>query len=281
MEQKVWLVTGASKGIGLQIVLEALKAGNIVVGTSRDSQKLSQAVATELGETSKNFWAVEMEFDETSINTIVAQVIAKYGRIDVLVNNAGYALLGAVEEVELTDVKKNFDVNFFGLLSMTQAVLPQMRKQKAGNIINLASISGTVTGPTQGIYSATKAGVIMLSEALAAEVEPFGIKVTAIAPGGVRTDFLDQTSLREPSKTTSDYQVVRDTMAGLKRLNHNQSGDPKRVAEAIVKVAQMKRPPVRLYLGSGAIQALQAKLNEVVTEVNAHLDLSQSTDFRD
>lgn len=281
MEQKVWLVTGASKGIGLQIVLEALKAGNIVVGTSRDSQKLSQAVATELGETSKNFWAVEMEFDETSINTIVAQVIAKYGRIDVLVNNAGYALLGAVEEVELTDVKKNFDVNFFGLLSMTQAVLPQMRKQKAGNIINLASISGTVTGPTQGIYSATKAGVIMLSEALAAEVEPFGIKVTAIAPGGVRTDFLDQTSLREPAKMTSDYQVVRDTMAGLKRLNHNQSGDPKRVAEAIVKVAQMKRPPVRLYLGSGAIQALQAKLNEVVTEVNAHLDLSQSTDFRD
>ncbi|MEY8584847.1 SDR family oxidoreductase [Ligilactobacillus animalis] len=281
MEQKVWLVTGASKGIGLQIVLEALKAGNIVVGTSRDSQKLSQAVATELGETSKNFWAVEMEFDETSINTIVAQVIAKYGRIDVLVNNAGYALLGAVEEVELTDVKKNFDVNFFGLLSMTQAVLPQMRKQKAGNIINLASISGTVTGPTQGIYSATKAGVIMLSEALAAEVAPFGIKVTAIAPGGVRTDFLDQTSLREPAKMTSDYQVVRDTMAGLKRLNHNQSGDPKRVAEAIVKVAQMKRPPVRLYLGSGAIQALQAKLNEVVTEVNAHLDLSQSTDFRD
>lgn len=280
MEQKVWLVTGASKGIGLQIVLEALKAGNIVVGTSRDSQKLSQAVATELGETSKNFWAVEMEFDETSINTIVAQVIAKYGRIDVLVNNAGYALLGAVEEVELTDVKKNFDVNFFGLLSMTQAVLPQMRKQKAGNIINLASISGTVTGPTQGIYSATKAGVIMLSEALAAEVAPFGIKVTAIAPGGVRTDFLDQTSLREPAKMTSDYQVVRDTMAGLKRLNHNQSGDPKRVAEAIVKVAQMKRPPVRLYLGSGAIQALQAKLNEVVTEVNAHLDLSQSTDFR-
>lgn len=280
MEQKVWLVTGASKGIGLQIVLEALKAGNIVVGTSRDSQKLSQAVATELGETSKNFWAVEMEFDETSINTIVAQVIAKYGQIDVLVNNAGYALLGAVEEVELTDVKKNFDVNFFGLLSMTQAVLPQMRKQKAGNIINLASISGTVTGPTQGIYSATKAGVIMLSEALAAEVAPFGIKVTAIAPGGVRTDFLDQTSLREPAKMTSDYQVVRDTMAGLKRLNHNQSGDPKRVAEVIVKVAQMKRPPVRLYLGSGAIQALQAKLNEVVTEVNAHLDLSQSTDFR-
>lgn len=115
----------------------------------------------------------------------------------------------------------------------------------------------------------------MLSEALAAEVEPFGIKVTAIAPGGVRTDFLDQTSLREPAKTTSDYQVVRDTLAGLKRFNHNQSGDPKRVAEAIIKVAQMS-----LYLGSGALQALQTKLNEVVTEVNAHLDLSQSTDFR-
>ena len=120
----------------------------------------------------------------------------------------------------------------------------------------------------------------MLSEALAAEVEPFGIKGTAIAPGGVRTDFLDQTSLREPAKATSDYQVVRDTLAGLKRFNHNQSGAPKRVAEAIIKVAQMKRPPVRLYLGNGALKALQTKLNEVVTEVSAHLDLSQSTDFR-
>lgn len=158
---------------------------------------------------------------------------------------------------------------------MIQAVLPQMRKQKAGNLINLASISGTVTGPTQEIYSATKAEVIMLSEALAAEIEPLGIKVTAIAPGGVRTDFLDETSLREPAKATSDYQVVRDTLAGLKRFNHNQSGAPKRVAEAIIKVAQMS-----LYLGSGALQALQTKLNEVVTEVNAHLNLSQSTDFR-
>ncbi|MEY8737780.1 SDR family NAD(P)-dependent oxidoreductase [Lactobacillus sp. AN1001] len=126
MEQKVWLVTDASKEIGLQIVLEALKAGNIVVETLRDDKKFPQAVATELGETSKNLGAVEMAFDETSLNTTVAQVIAKYGRIDVLVNNAGYTLLGAVEEVELTDVKKNFDVNFFGLLSMTQAVLPQM-----------------------------------------------------------------------------------------------------------------------------------------------------------
>lgn len=150
-----------------------------------------------------------------------------------------------------------------------------MRKQKAGNLINLASISGTVTGPTQEIYSATKAEVIMLSEALAAEIEPFGIKVTAIAPGGVRTDFLDETSSREPAKATSDYQVVRDTLAGLKRFNHNQSGAPKRVAEVIIKVAQMS-----LYLGSGALQALQTKLNEVVTEVNAHIDLSQSTDFR-
>lgn len=158
---------------------------------------------------------------------------------------------------------------------MIQAVMPQMRKQKAGNLINLASISGTVTGPTQEIYSATKAEVIMLSEALAAEIEPFGIKVTASAPGGVRTDFLDETSLREPAKATSDYQVVRDTLAGLKRFNHNQSGAPKRVAEAIIKVAQMS-----LYLGSGALQALQTKLNEVVTEVNAHLDLSQSTNFR-
>lgn len=280
MEKKVVLVTGASKGIGLQVVVEALKAGYTVVGTSRNAEVLEQAVAKEMQGASYSFTAMEMSFDEASIQQTVATIIQQFGKIDVLVNNAGYALLGAVEELEMSAIRKNFDVNFFGLLALTQAVLPQMRQQQSGHIINLASISGTVTGPTQGIYSATKAAVIMLSEALDDEVEAFNIHVTAICPGGVRTDFLDQTSLHKPTTVINDYDVVRQTMAGFDRLNHNQSGDPNRVAQAIIEVSKMDRPPRRLYLGQGALNALQYQINEIVNEVNEYVELSRSTDYR-
>ena len=202
----------------------------------------------------------------------------RFGRIDVLVNNAGYAILGAVEEFSIDEVKTNFDVNVFGLLSVMQAVLPHMRAAESGHIINLASISGTVTGPAQGVYSATKAAVIMLSEALNEEVAPFNIHVTAICPGGVRTDFLDNSSMKRPAKQIEDYHVVKQTMSGLGQLNHNQSGDPELVAKAIVQVADMEQPPARLYLGAGALSGLQYKINEVIQEANQFADLSVSTD---
>lgn len=155
-----------------------------------------------------------------------------------------------------------------------------MRKQNYGRIINLSSISGSFRGPTQSIYSSTKSAVIMLSEALNYEVEEFNIKVCAICTGGVRTDFLDSSSLRKPEKVISDYNVVIDTLSGYEKLNHNQSGYPKLVAKAIIEVFEMDNPPKRLYLGSGAISALQYKINNIVNEVNEFIELSKSTDIK-
>ncbi|EHJ51840.1 SDR family NAD(P)-dependent oxidoreductase [Streptococcus macacae] len=277
-QSTVLFVTGASKGIGLEIVLTGLDQGYTVVGTSRNAQKLEEAVAAARPDLIGHFMAVSMTFDEANIQETVKAIIERFGRIDILVNNAGFAVLGALEEFSLEEVKANFDVNVFGLLAVMQAVLPQMRAQKSGHIINLASISGTVTGPTQSIYSATKASVIMMSEALAEEVAPFNIQVTAICPGGVRTDFLDNSSMRRPEKHIADYEVVHRTMEGLGRLNHNQSGDPKRVAQAILTVAAMEQAPRRLYLNSGAVAGLQQKIQEVAAEVNQFMDLSLSTD---
>lgn len=280
-DKKVLLVTGASKGIGLEIVLAGLDGGYTVVGTSRNAQKLEEAVAAARPDRRDQFMAVSMAFDENSIQTTVADIIERFGRLDVLVNNAGYGIFGALEEFSLEEVKRNFDVNVFGLLAVMQAVLPQMRVQQSGHIVNLASISGTVTGPTQSIYSATKASVIMMSESLAEEVAPFNIQVTAICPGGVRTDFLDASSMRRPQKELADYQVVRRTMEGLNRLNGNQSGDPKRVAQAILEVAEMEQSPRRLYLNSGAVAGLQHKIQEVVQEANQYMELSLSTDSQE
>ncbi|BAQ24500.1 SDR family NAD(P)-dependent oxidoreductase [Streptococcus troglodytae] len=277
-DKKVLLVTGASKGIGLEIVLRGLEEGYQVIGTSRDAEKLQDAVAKTHPDSLEAFTGLTMNFDQASIQATVVSVIERFGRIDVLVNNAGFAVLGALEEFSLEEIKANFDVNVFGLFAVMQAVLPQMRAQKSGHIINLASISGTVTGPSQSIYSATKASVIMMSEALADEVAPFNIQVTAICPGGVRTDFLDSSSMRRPEKHIADYEMVNKTMAGLNRLNHNQSGDPKLIAKAILAVAAMDQAPHRLYLNSGAIKGLQDKMEAVAAETNQFMDLSLSTD---
>lgn len=280
INKKVLLVTGASKGIGLEIVLRGLEEGYHVVGTSRNAESLTNAVKEKAPEKINDFTAVEMSFNTESINATIEKIIEDLGRIDVLVNNAGYAILGALEEFSIEEVKTNFEVNVFGVLQVMQAVLPHMRKQNGGHILNLASISGTVTGPSQSIYSATKASVIMFSEALAMEAAPFNINVTAICPGGVRTDFLDSSSMRRPKKSIPEYHVVNETMEGLNRLNHNQSGDPKLVAKAILEVAAMENAPLRLYLNTGALMALQSKLNQVANEANTFAKLSQSTDGR-
>lgn len=278
MTKEVVIVTGASKGISFETVLAALNNDMIVVGTSRTPEKLAAKVQEKLPAKVDNFTATKMDFNEESIKQVVSEVIAKFGRIDVLVNNAGYAILGAFEDMDMAEVRTNFDVNVFGLMSMTQAVLPQMRKQKSGRIINLSSISGSVTGPSQSIYSASKAAVTLMSEALAQEVAPYNIKVTALCPWGVRTDFLDESSLKKPATQGGDYKVVDQTLAGLARLNHNQNGDPALVAQAIMKVVDMPNPPARLYLGAGALMAVQSKIEEIVQVANENLELSQSID---
>ena len=273
------VVTDASKGIGLATTIAGLQNDYQVAATSRNAAQLKEIVASKLADSNllDNFYPVEMQFNEGDIHQAIASIIDRLGRIDVLVNNAGYALLGALDEVTMDEVRANFDVNVFGLLEVTQAVLPQMKKQHSGSIINLASISGTVTGPAQGIYSATKAAVIMMSEALQDEVAADGIHVTAICPSGVRTEFLGE-SMKEPENKTNNNTAVSQTMAGLAHLNHNQSGNPVLVAKVILKLASMEQPPVRLYLGQPALAALQQKVQQVVNSTNQNIDLSMSID---
>lgn len=275
---KVLLVTGASKGIGLEIVTHGLEKGYNVVGTSRNPEKLKDEVSKTHGHLIENFYPLSMNLDKDSVNNVIEKIIKKYGRIDVVVNNAGYAILGALEEFSIDEIKDNFEVNVFGTFNVMKAVLPYMRNQKSGNIINLASISGSVTGPSQSIYSATKSAVIMMSEALAIEVAPFNIQVTAICPGGVRTDFLDNSSMKKPKIQIDEYKVVQQTMEGLDKLNHNQSGDPKLVAKAILAVADMEKAPNRLYLNAGAVAGIKNKVAQVLLEVEQNIDLSLSTD---
>ncbi|KXP05027.1 SDR family NAD(P)-dependent oxidoreductase [Tsukamurella pseudospumae] len=270
-DSPVWLVTGASKGIGLEVVKAAIASGARVAATTRSPEKLS----AELRDPNLLALAVDLT-DEHDVRRAVAQVQTEFGHIDVLVNNAGYSLLGAVEEVSLADVRANFDINVFGVLTMTRAVLPGMRDRGSGRILNLASISASVTGPAQGIYSATKAAVLMLTEALDAEIAPLGLHATAICPGGVRTDFLDASSMRRPEVTIPGYDGVARTLAALDRLNHNQGGDPARLAGALVQISALPDPPSRIYLGTDALHAILHKSDEVRADAERYADVSRS-----
>ncbi|NMD55321.1 MULTISPECIES: SDR family NAD(P)-dependent oxidoreductase [Tsukamurella] len=270
-DSPVWLVTGASKGIGLEVVKAALASGARVAATTRSPDKLT----AELDD--PHLLALPMQVtDEADVHGAVARVEAELGRIDVLVNNAGYSLLGAVEEVSLEDVRANFDVNVFGVLTVTRAVLPGMRARRSGRILNLASISARVTGPAQGIYSASKAAVLLLTEALDAEIAPLGLHAVAICPGGVRTDFLDASSSRRPATTIDDYASVAGTLAALDRLNHNQGGDPALLARALVTIAAMPEPPTRMYLGADALHAILRTTDAERADAERYADLSRS-----
>ncbi|SIJ04159.1 SDR family NAD(P)-dependent oxidoreductase [Mycobacteroides abscessus] len=269
----VWFITGASKGIGLETVRAALETGARVVCTSRDPAQLRGQV--DAGP--DVLQAVQMSItDPAQIADAVAGAVDAFGRIDVLVNNAGYSVLGAVEDFSRADVRDNFDVNVFGLLEVTQQVLPHMRRQKAGRVINLASISANVTGPATGLYSATKAAVLMLTEALAEEVAPLGVYATAVCPGGVRTDFLDSRSRRDAAYRIRDYQNVEAARNEYTRLNHRQGGDPRLVAEAFVSLSQMEPPPRRIYLGADALRAVTHKLDAVSADIERYRQLSLS-----
>ena len=273
----VMLITGASKGIGLALVVEALEAGYKVAATSRNKDELTKVVAEKLNNDKlmEQFLPIAMPFETKAMQQAVDATVAKFGRLDILVNNAGYAVLGALEDISLDKAKANFDVNVFGLLEMTQIALPALKNSGHGKIINLASISSSVTGPTQGIYAATKAAVLMMSETMSMEFAADNIQVTAICPSGVRTDFLDAKSM---DKVTGQNEVAQKTLQALADFNHNQSGNPVLVARAILAVLKMEQMPMRLYLGRPAMKELQAKLKEVADNAQEYIDLSLSID---
>jgi NAD(P)-dependent dehydrogenase (short-subunit alcohol dehydrogenase family) len=273
--QKVWFITGASRGFGLLTAQKALARGDLVAATARDPQ----TVIATLGE-HPNLLALRLDVKlEAQAITAAQQAVARFGRIDVLVNNAGYGLLGAVEESSADEVRAVYETNVFGLLNVTRAVLPAMRRQGSGHVINISSIGGYSGYAGWGVYGSTKFAVEGLSEALAMELEPLNIQVTVVEPGFFRTDFLDTTSLVTTRDRIDAYSAtvgkMRDFAAD---ANHAQPGDPLKLADALLKLADSEQPPVRLQLGSDTVQRVRAKNQFVEKELTEWLDVALSTD---
>jgi NAD(P)-dependent dehydrogenase (short-subunit alcohol dehydrogenase family) len=260
---KVWFITGCSTGFGRELAKEVLQAGYKAVVTARNTNDIVDIVSA-YPET-----ALAVQLDVTNAAAIassVEQATQHFGSIDVLVNNAGIGYFGAIEESDEAEVRRMFDINFFGLANMTNAVLPIMRKQRSGHIINIASIGGLVSFPGVGFYNATKYAVDGLSESLAKEVAHLGIKVTVICPSGFRTDWAGR-SANNATKVIDDYAPTahanKDTIRG---YSGNQPGDPIMAAKAIVMVTETEKPPMRLLLGAGAMKGGRRKLEELKTD---------------
>jgi NAD(P)-dependent dehydrogenase (short-subunit alcohol dehydrogenase family) len=274
-KMKTWFVTGASKGLGFELVRKLLQNGSKVVATSRSVGKLEEL----RHQYPDSFLPLSMEVsDEKSVQNAVGQALEKFGSIDVVVNNAGYGLLGTLEELSMDEIRKCFEVNVFGVMNVSRAFLPHFRKQKSGMLINIASVSGSVAAASTGIYSATKSAVIQFSESLAAETEEFGIRVVAVCPGGFRTDFLDKTSMATPSRELQEYTLVRKVIERFGELNKNQGGDPEKAAEAFVALAALENPPSRIYLGSDALRMVDRKMNALEESIRQYQPISISTD---
>ncbi|MGK9166175.1 SDR family NAD(P)-dependent oxidoreductase [Inquilinus limosus] len=273
---KTWFITGASRGFGLRIAQLALAQGDNVVATARKAA----AVAERLGE-HPNLLAMPLDVtDETQARAAAARAVERFGRIDVLLNNAGFGLLGAVEEATAEEVEALYRTNVFGLLAVTRAVLPQMRAQRSGRILNISSIGGYRSAPGFGVYCSTKFAVEGLSEALHHELAPLGIHVTVVEPGYFRTDFLDSSSLTTSGTRIGDY----DGTAGATRsraadLNHGQPGDPDKLASVLVAFADTPNPPLRLPLGSDTVAAIEAKHVADAAILAEWRSVAVSTDF--
>lgn len=274
--KRVWLITGASRGIGAEIVSAALAHGDAVVATARNSKTVAGKFGALPG-----LLAVDLDVtDEASAREAVKLAVKRFGRIDVLVNNAGFGMAGAVEEASAAEVRNLFETNVMGLLNVTRAVLPQMRSQRAGHVINVSSLGGYRAAAGFGVYSSTKFAVEGLSEALHDELAPLGIHVTVIEPGYFRTDFLDAASVVESATVIGDYAgtagKVRSTA---KAYNHQQPGDPRKLAQGLLALIAAQQPPQRLQFGTDAVNRVREKHALVEQELQAWEALSRSTDF--
>ena len=264
--KKVWFITGCSTGFGRSIASYVLSIGHNVVITARNISDISDLV---VGYESS---ALALSLDVTKPDQIIAAVnkaMDRFDRIDVLVNNAGIGYFGAVEESEDDAVRKMFEINFFGLANMTKAVLPVMRKQRSGHIINISSVGGLVAFPALGYYNASKFAVDGLSESLAKEVAHLGIRVTIVAPSGFRTDWAGRSA--DNSKIViADYaDTAGANKSFIRGYSGNQPGDPKRAAQAIVKAVESQEPPLRLLLGAAALKGATAKLDVLKKDFDA------------
>ncbi len=273
---KTWFITGASRGFGALVADLALRRGDAVVASARDPQNVTERFGEH-----PNLLALALDVtDEAQAKAAVDAAIAQFGSIDVLLNNAGFGLMGAVEEATAAEIEAVYRTNVFGLLNVTRAVLPTMRARRSGRILNISSIGGYRGAAGFGVYSSTKFAVEGLSEALHAELEPLGIHVTVVEPGYFRTDFLDAASLSVSPNVIEDYATtagrIRNVATG---LNHNQPGNPAKLAQVLVDFAEVANPPVRLPIGSDTVTAIEAKHASDAAILDQWRAISVSTDF--
>jgi len=274
---KVWYVTGASKGLGLALVQQLLKAGYRVAATSRSKEALARAVGDY---DERHFLPLETDLaSAASIAQSVEQTQAAFGRIDVVVNNAGYGIGGALEELSATEISDSFGVNVMATIGVIRQVLPVMRAQRSGHIINISSIAGFAAATGWAMYAATKYAVTGLSEVLAEDVKALGIHVTVVAPGAFRTQFLSGESLVLSQNKIEDYQGVHASHARYQTMDGLQLGDPVKAAAVFIQLAEHPAPPVRLFLGSDAFQRAQDKIALLQEEMEQWKAMSFATDF--
>lgn len=273
---KVWFITGAGRGIGADIARAALAAGDKVVATGRKLAQLRDAFGTADQE---RVALVQLDVaSEAQAAPAIAAALERFGRIDVLVNNAAYGLLGRLEEVDSAEIERQFAVNVHGVMHVLRAALPVLRRQRGGHIINISSIAGLVGFNGSSVYCATKYAIEGLTASLALEVAPFGIKVTSVEPGFFRTEFLDPSSVRYGANRIADYAAQGSIEETYGAYKGKQLGDPVKLAAAVLELAAMDNPPRQFLAGSDALAMAEAGLEARRAEMAALAALSRSTD---
>jgi len=272
-DKTIWFVTGAGRGMGVDIVKAALAAGHAVVATGRNIDAVTRALGS-----ADDLLVVKLDVTSPDdAKAAVATALERFGRIDVLVNNAGNFYAGFFEEISPDDFRAQVETNFFGTVSVTRAVLPTMRAQRQGLIVTISSTGGIVGQSFVSAYSAAKFAVEGWMESLAPEIAPFGIRTMLVEPGFFRTDLLTDESTKWPEAFIADYaDTTRETVAAWKKMNGKQGGDPAKLAKALVQLASQPKPPLRWPAGADAVEALQKKANDLLAQASENKDLSSS-----
>ncbi len=272
----VWFITGCSTGFGRELARLVIARGWRAVITARDQAKVADLAA------SAEDRVLPLSLDVTEAGQIAASVNAaqeKFGRIDVLVNNAGYGYQSSIEEGEADKIRAQFDANVFGLFALTRAVLPVMRAQRSGHILNITSVAGFVGFPASGYYAATKHAVEGFSDSLAAEVSPLGIRVTCIAPGPFRTDWAGRSLIQTPNAIADYAETAGARLKATSEKSGTQAGDPVRAGEAMIRVTEMETPPRHLVLGAWGYDAVTTRLKQALAEIEAWRETSLGADY--
>ncbi len=277
MKQKTWFITGCSTGFGRVLSEQLLARGDRVIATARNADRIEDLRAH--AKNPEQFLSYPLDVtDFSEIRKVASDAIKKAGWIDVLVNNAGYGYVGALEEASLSEIRAVFETNVFGLMEMTRAILPVFRSQRSGHIINLSSVAGMVGTPGASIYNSTKFAIEGLSEALAGELASFGIKVTLIEPGAFRTDFANR-SLRVAPYLPEYAEALSQTRKYYETIGGQQPGDPAQAVRAMIALVDHPNPPLRLPMGKIALQRIRNKIAQYESEIKTWEKTILETDF--